>query len=94
MGRTSIPCDDETREVLVKHKQDSDNWDDCLLRLANQTPPAPSDTELDEVIARLEDIQNSIDTIDTGDGENGPSVNEIREAVRTEVRNQLQDLRH
>lgn len=36
MGRTSIPCDDETRDKLAEQKPEDVNWDDFLLTLAGE----------------------------------------------------------
>lgn len=37
MGRTSIPCSDETRDKLAENKPEDTNWDDYLLTLAGET---------------------------------------------------------
>ena len=87
MGRTSIPCDQETRDRVAAEKQDGETWDACLNRLVDQMPESRDDAseELDDIMAELERIEEKIEKGDS----NGLSTNEIREAVRKEVTDQF-----
>lgn len=87
MGRTSIPCDQDTRDRVSAEKQEGETWDACLNRLVDQMPASDDDTseELDDVMAELDHLKEKIENMD-GDG---PSMNEIREAIRKEISDQF-----
>lgn len=94
MGRTSIPCETDTRELLLQQKQSSETWDECLLRLAEGTPVESGDMDVGAVVEKLSEMERKMDEIDTRPTEGVVSVNEIRESVRIEVRNQITELLH
>lgn len=99
MGRTSIPCSDDTRDQLSAVKQDGETWDDCLSRLVDGAPADEGGNTNAELLEKFDSLEAKIEELDeptTGDAteNNSPSVNEIREAVRAEVRDQIQGLMH
>ena len=93
MGRTSIPCAEETRKELDDRKQDNETWDECLSRLVEGMPAENDD--VDAVMEQLEALESMVESLDVSDASKnsggGPGINEIREAVRMEVRNGMQD---
>lgn len=90
MGRTSIPCSDVTRDRLASQKQANETWDDCLTRLADGTTNAgDADDQSADVLTELRQLSNQLDTV----AEDTLTVNAVREAVRIEVRNQLEEFR-
>lgn len=94
MGRTSIPCSTETRDLIKAKAHENESYDECLQRLAEGTP-APADTEhddLSEVLDELAKIERLLERLDEGSTERGgATVNEIREAVRAEVQNEMKN---
>jgi hypothetical protein len=54
MGRTSIPCSDETRDELSDLKPEGATWDEFLLALADVEPFGQADS------AQLVDEINSL----------------------------------
>lgn len=89
MGRTSIPCNEGTRQRLEAEKTATETWDECLIRLADNTPAPPDLDDAAAILEKLDDIEEQLNTeSDTG---TDLTTNEIQEAVRMEVRNQLRD---
>lgn len=92
MGRTSIPCSEEVREQLTERKQNDETWNDCLGRLMEGMPAEDEDTAA--VLERLDELEELMEDIDVGDGGSpvgGPEINELREVIRMEVRNVMDD---
>lgn len=90
MGRTSIPCSDSTHDRLASQKRATETWDDCLTRLADDTADTGNaDANLEDVFTELRQLSEQMDTV----AEDSLTVNAVREAVRIEVRNQLEEFR-
>jgi|AntRauTorcE11898_2_1112593.scaffolds.fasta_scaffold37814_2 hypothetical protein len=89
MGRTSVPCSDETRELLVDEKQEDETWNDCLVRLVNQMPAQNEDVAA--VLERLDELEAMLNEFEAGEGGEMPEMNVLREAIRAEVKNAVSD---
>lgn len=60
MGRTSIPCSEETRELLKRDKEQRNmGWDEYLRTLAGEAPD-DLDSRLRELDRRVSDIESKM----------------------------------
>lgn len=93
MERTTISCSKPAKAAIEEKKREDESWDTLLLRLANEeAEPTTLDEIHDELIAMNRKLESQPTQQQQEAGELGAlRINEIREAVREEVRNQFQD---
>lgn len=101
-SRTSIPCSVATRDEHAEFRGD-ETWDEYLQRIVpgEELQPPETDGDMEAVMAELNEqrelleklvdvLPQIMENVQASSGE-GVSMNEIREAVRMEMREVLSD---
>lgn len=58
MGRTSIPCSEQTRELLKRDKEQRGmDWDEYLQTLAGESP--------DDLASRVREVERRLDDVES-----------------------------